>query len=84
MFLYNSQIVLGIVFGVIVGTMLALDLGVLHRRSRAPSLRQAALWTIIWVSLALGFNVAVYKLKGPSAALEFFHWLSRRVVAVHG
>lgn len=72
MFLYNSQIVLGIVFGVIVGTMLALDLGVLHRRSRAPSLRQAALWTIIWVSLALGFNVAVYKLKGPSAALEFF------------
>ncbi len=72
MFPYNSQIVLGIVFGVIVGTMLALDLGVLHRRSRAPSLRQAAFWTILWVSLALGFNVTVYMMKGPRAALEFF------------
>jgi tellurite resistance protein TerC len=68
--------------------MLAVDLGVFHRRSRAVRLTEAALWTAVWVVLALAFNVAVYylyehhvfgigaeighRLTGRQAALKFF------------
>ena len=58
-------------FCVFVLTMLVLDLGVFHRKAHAVSLREAALWTVVWVALALGFNAAVYFLKGSTAALEF-------------
>jgi tellurite resistance protein TerC len=54
-----------------VGVVLVLDLGVFHRKSREQSLRGAAVWTVVWVVLALGFNAGVYACKGPQAALEF-------------
>jgi tellurite resistance protein TerC len=40
--------------------LLALDLGVLHRETRPVSVREAAGWSAVWVSLALLFNVALY------------------------
>jgi tellurite resistance protein TerC len=54
--------------------MLALDLGVFHRKAREASLREAAAWTGIWISLALAFNVVVYFTheRRHVAALEFF------------
>ncbi len=39
---------------------LALDLGVFHRDARAQSAGEAALWSLVWVSTALAFNVFVY------------------------
>ncbi len=51
--------------------MLALDLGVLHRRPHAVGVREAATWSVIWVSVALLFNVGVYFWFGPQKALEF-------------
>lgn len=41
-------------------TMLALDLGVLNRGAHVISAKQAMGWTVLWVSLALVFNVLVY------------------------
>lgn len=40
--------------------LLALDLGVFHRQAHAVSMREATVWSIIWVGLALGFNYALY------------------------
>jgi len=40
--------------------LLAVDLGVFHRESHAVSFREAAAWTVVWVSLALAFNAAFY------------------------
>lgn len=40
--------------------MLALDLGVFHRKDEVMSTRQALGWTAIWVALAMAFNVGVY------------------------
>jgi tellurite resistance protein TerC len=40
--------------------MLALDLGVFHRRAHAVSPREAATWTVVWISLALVFNYLLY------------------------
>ena len=44
--------------------LLALDLGVLHRDARPVSVREAAGWSAVWVSLALAFNVALYFYAG--------------------
>lgn len=51
--------------------LLALDLGVFHRRPHEVTLREAALWSGIWVSLALVFNLWVYQHSGSEPALEF-------------
>jgi tellurite resistance protein TerC len=41
--------------------MLALDLGVFHRKSHVVTLREAATWSVVWVSLALLFNLAFWR-----------------------
>src|SRR6185436_8416526 len=48
------------VFAAGIRGLLALDLGVLHRDARPVSVREAAGWSAVWVSLALLFNVALY------------------------
>jgi tellurite resistance protein TerC len=40
--------------------MLALDLGVFHRNSHEVSFKEAVFWSVVWVSLALVFNVGLY------------------------
>ena len=47
-------------FTVFVFGLLALDLGVFHRKAHAVSYREAAIWSAIWVALALIFNFALY------------------------
>ena len=51
--------------------MLALDLGIFHRRDKPVSFRNALGWCGFWVSLALIFNVLVYFWHGSVAGLEF-------------
>jgi tellurite resistance protein TerC len=51
--------------------MLALDLGVFHRKSHAVKMREALVWSAVWISLALIFNAGVYFWFGPDRALEF-------------
>ncbi|MGH7140329.1 MAG: TerC family protein [Pirellulales bacterium] len=58
-------------FGVLVTVLLILDLGVFHRHSRDTSLREAAISTIIWCCLALGFGVYVFFAAGQKDALDF-------------
>jgi tellurite resistance protein TerC len=52
--------------------MLALDLGVFHRKSHEVSVREALTWTCVWITLAMLFNVFVYYYFDRSKALEFF------------
>ncbi len=47
-------------FTALVLGLLALDLGVFHRRAHAVGFREAAAWTVFWVGLALAFNVGLY------------------------
>lgn len=49
-----------VAFATLVVALLSLDLVVLHRRVRAPSLRESAVWCVFWVSLALLFNGFVW------------------------
>jgi len=41
--------------------MLGIDLGVFHRKAHAVSFREAATWTVVWIGLALVFNLALYQ-----------------------
>ena len=51
--------------------MLALDLGVFHRKAHAVKVGEALVWSIIWISLALIFNAGVYHWFGREKALAF-------------
>ena len=51
--------------------MLAIDLGVFHRKAHEVSLKEAGAWSAVWVALALAFNAGVYAWFGPERALEF-------------
>jgi tellurite resistance protein TerC len=60
-----------VLFNVFVLGMLALDLGVFHRKEKEVKFREAILWSLVWVVLALIFNVGIYFWKGPQTGLEF-------------
>jgi len=58
-------------FNAFVLGMLALDLGVFHRKAHAVTVREAATWSAVWVALALLFNIGIYLWKGQEPALQF-------------
>jgi tellurite resistance protein TerC len=60
-----------ILFNIFVAVMLALDLGVFHRRAHAVKFREAAAWSGMWITLAAAFAVLVYFWHGRTASLEF-------------
>ena len=47
-------------FTLFVLLMLALDLGVFHRKAHDVSMKEATIWSIVWIALALIFNLAFY------------------------
>ena len=51
--------------------MMALDLGVFHRKAHVVGFKEALAWTGVWVTLALLFNAGVWHFAGPQKALEF-------------
>ena len=66
-----EQIALWIAFNVFVLAMLALDLGVFHRKAHVIGLKEALAWSVVWVVLALLFNLGVYFWRGPETSLAF-------------
>jgi tellurite resistance protein TerC len=58
-------------FNLFVLLMLAIDLGIFNRKAHAVSLKEATIWTSVWVSLALAFNVLLFFEVGHAKALEF-------------
>jgi tellurite resistance protein TerC len=64
---------LWVTFFAVVLTALFVDIGIVNRKSHAPSRKETMVWSVVWVSLALLFNVFVYfvlrDLYGHSTAL---------------
>ena len=67
----TTQTLLWLVFGVLVTVMLALDLGVFHRKAHTVKLREALLWSAVWILLSLLFNAGVYYELGAESGLLF-------------
>jgi tellurite resistance protein TerC len=68
----ETPFIFWILFNLFVLIMLALDLGVFHRKNHEVSVKEALSWTFIWIFLALVFNTIIYFWKGQQQALEFF------------
>ena len=60
-----------VVFGGIVLVMLALDLGVFHRKEHVVRPREALAWSAVWIGLALAFGAFVWLRSGSDAGLEY-------------
>jgi len=55
-----------------IGVMLALDLGVFHKKAHVPSFREALGWTSVWATLAGLFGLWLLWARGSTPAIEFF------------
>ncbi len=60
-----------ILFNLFVLVMLALDLGVFHRKAHVVRLKEALGWSVVWICLALLFNLLIYFWLGQETALQF-------------
>src|SRR5258708_9875685 len=58
-------------FNAFVLAMLALDLGVGHRRKHEIKFKEAVAWSAVWIGLALAFAALVAYRRGPGTALQF-------------
>lgn len=67
----TDQHLMWIVFCLTVLILLALDLGVFHRKSQQIAVKEAMIWSIIWIAVAAIFNVLVYFWHGQETAVEF-------------
>ena len=68
----SDSAILWTAFNLFVLSMLALDLGVFHRKSHTVSVREALTWTGIWITLAMIFNLFIYYYFDKEKAIEFF------------
>ncbi|MBJ6760892.1 TerC family protein [Myxococcaceae bacterium JPH2] len=64
-------------FNVFVLAMLALDLGLFHRKEHVVTPKEAGLWTLVWVSLSLAFAGGIWHFAGSTHATQ---WLTAYVV----
>ena len=58
-------------FHIFIFLMLALDLGVFHKHTHKVPVKEAVIWSIVWISLAMAFNLFVFFEFGKTKALEF-------------
>ncbi len=66
-------------FTVTIIVMLVLDLGVLNKKGHAISNREAAIWSVIWISLAMGFSGIIYHYMGAEKFMQFqgAYWIEK-------
>jgi len=67
----GSSIWLWVGFAVFIILMLSLDLGLFNRKAHTIRYREAATWSVVWVSLAMIFAVLVFYYRGTQSGLEF-------------
>lgn len=58
--MFDGTIWLWVGFNLFVLGMLALDLGVFHRHAHAVTIKEATLWSVAWITLAMIFNAGLY------------------------
>ena len=67
----HTNLWLWLAFNAGVLCVLAIDLFGFQRKAHAPSTKEAAMWTGVWVALSLGFNSLIWYWEGQAKALEF-------------
>ncbi len=68
----DTSIWLWVGFNAFILAMLALDLGVFHRKSHEISVKEATIWSGVWIALAMVFNTGIWYFRGGEAGIQFF------------
>lgn len=68
---YEPNVIHWLAFGVLIAVLLAIDLVVFHRHAHEPTLRESAMWTGVWITIALIFNGFVWAWRGHEQAVLF-------------
>jgi tellurite resistance protein TerC len=69
--LAGHPIWLWVVFGVLILGMMILDLGVFNRRAHKVTYKESAIWSCVWISLAMAFAGVIFWHLGKQAGTEF-------------
>lgn len=79
----DAHTTMWIVFGAVIATVLALDLFVLHKKPHAVSLREAMMWSGIWILIALAYGGVLWMLpdKSPGNPDGFGSVVAQRYLA---
>lgn len=66
-------------FAVLVVVMLLLDLGVFNKKVHAVSSKEAAIWSIVWISLSMIFSGVIYYVSGFEKFTQFqsAYWIEK-------
>ena len=67
----NSQQITYLVFGLVLAIALVFDLGLLSKKNKTVTIKQALYQTLFWVGLALGFFIFMWWQEGQKPALEY-------------
>ncbi|MDP3722526.1 MAG: TerC family protein [Candidatus Omnitrophota bacterium] len=67
----ENGLMLWILFSSVIAAMLYIDLGVVNRHAHVVSIKEALLWSGVWIAIALLFNLGLYFWRGKEPALEF-------------
>lgn len=79
----EESVVAWIGFVVFVLVLIFVDLGLFSRKSHSISLKEAAYMSVLWIGIAVIFNVVVYFWLGATSAIEFFTgWLLEKSLSV--
>lgn len=80
--MFEGTIGLWIGFNLFVLSLLALDLGVFHRHAHKVSIKEATIWSVVWITISMVFNLGLYlfwdkvspssSYSNSEAALAFF------------
>lgn len=69
--LINHPVIIA-AFSVVVIFMLLLDLGIFNKKSHVVSNKEAAIWSLIWISISMLFSVLIYAITNETAGIEKF------------
>lgn len=69
--IHETSIAVWISFILFVFAVLALDLGVFHKKSHTVSFKEAILWSVVWIALALVFSVIILQWRGQEDFMLF-------------
>ena len=66
-------------FAVVIVVMLLLDLGIFNKNSHVITNKEALTWSVVWISLAMGFSAIIYNIAGPTKFYEFqsAYWIEK-------
>ena len=67
----GASISFWVIFNAVIFTILALDLGVFNKRAHKIAVKEALIWSSVWIAIALIFNIFVFFQFGKTRALEF-------------